>query len=241
MSFFVILVMTISDALLSITWKILGPFGAMCTLMYGLSAAPASQPMNAVLGQAVAGAVSLAFTYIPEHVLPVWLRTAVGPAFAIGTMVKLGVVHPPAGAHSVLYASGKYNFTFYALVVLSTAISVIPATFVNNLSSKRQYPTYWGFEQLKVNDSLLSFFHSFGFNGSAKHGVDANNRTIGKENTSELKEGDGPFNGSKRSNTNTQPPRLVIHEEGDNGISRKDLAGQFDETADPKAEDAVKV
>jgi CBS-domain-containing membrane protein len=61
-------------------------------------------------------------------------------------MVKCGFTHPPAGAHAVLYASGKYNFAFYALVVFSTAVSVIPATLVNNLSSKRQYPTYWGFD-----------------------------------------------------------------------------------------------
>lgn len=127
---------------------LIGPFGAMCTLMYGLSAAPASQPRNAVLGQAVAGAVSLAFTYVPESVLPVWLRTAVGPALAIGTMVKLGVVHPPAGAHSVLYASGKFDFAFYALVVFSTVVSVVPAMVVNNMSAKRQYPTYWGFGAL---------------------------------------------------------------------------------------------
>ena len=122
---------------------LLGPFGALMTLQYGLTAAPASQPRNVVLGQAVCGAVSLAFTYIPESILPTWLRRAVGPAVAIGVMVKLGVTHPPAGAHAVLYASGDYDFGFYALVVLSSVISVIPATAVNNLSSKRQYPTYW--------------------------------------------------------------------------------------------------
>ncbi|CAB9513257.1 HPP family [Seminavis robusta] len=124
-------------------YLLIGPFGALMTLQYGLTAAPASQPRNAILGQAVSGAISLAFTYIPESILATWLRRAVGPAIAIGAMVKLGVTHPPAGAHAVLYASGKYNFGFYALVVLSSAISVIPATLVNNLSSKRQYPTYW--------------------------------------------------------------------------------------------------
>ena len=123
---------------------LIGPFGALMTLQYGLTAAPASQPRNAILGQAVAGAVSLASTYIPESILAIWLRRAVGPAVAIGVMVKCGVTHPPAGAHAVLYASGKYNFGFYALVVFSTVISVIPATVVNNLSVKRQYPTYWG-------------------------------------------------------------------------------------------------
>jgi len=122
---------------------LIGPFGALMTLQYGLTAAPASQPRNAILGQAVSGAVSLAFTYIPESILATWLRRAVGPAVAIGAMVKLGVTHPPAGAHAVLYASGQYNFGFYALVVLSSTISVIPAAVVNNLSYKRQYPTYW--------------------------------------------------------------------------------------------------
>ena len=123
---------------------IMGPFGALMTLQYGLTAAPASQPRNAVMGQAVAGAVSLAFTYIPETILPTWIRQAVGPAVAIATMVKLGFTHPPAGAHSVAYASGKYNFGFYALVVFSTFISIIPATLINNMSRKRQYPIYWG-------------------------------------------------------------------------------------------------
>jgi len=126
-------------------YLLIGPFGALMTLQYGLTAAPASQPRNAVMGQAVSGAVSLAFTYIPEDNLPVWLRRAVGPAVAIACMVKLGFTHPPAGAHAVLYASGKYNFGFYALVVLSTVISIIPATLVNNMSTKRQYPTYWAF------------------------------------------------------------------------------------------------
>ena len=123
---------------------LIGPFGALMTLQYGLPGAPASQPRNAVMGQAVAGAVSLAFTYIPERILATWLRRAVGPALGIASMVKLGFVHPPAGAHAVIYASGSYSFVFYGLVVLSTVISVIPATLVNNMSRKRQYPTYWG-------------------------------------------------------------------------------------------------
>jgi len=122
---------------------LMGPFGALMTLQYGLVSAPASQPRNAILGQAVAGAVSLSLTYIPEYILPAWLRYAVGPALAIGAMVKLGITHPPAGAHAVMYSSGDYGFVFYALVVLTTAVAVLPAITVNNLSNKRQYPTYW--------------------------------------------------------------------------------------------------
>lgn len=127
---------------------VIGPFGALMTLQYGLTAAPASQPRNAILGQAIAGAISLAFTYIPESMLATWLRRAISPAFSIGTMCWLGIPHPPAGAHALIYASGDYNFGFYALVLLSTVISIIPATLINNMSSKRQYPSYWSFIKL---------------------------------------------------------------------------------------------
>ncbi|KAL7553188.1 hypothetical protein ACHAWF_016441 [Thalassiosira exigua] len=190
---------------------LIGPFGAMCTLMYGLSAAPASQPRNAVMGQAVAGAVSLAFTYIPESNLPVWLRTAVGPAFAIGTMVKMGVVHPPAGAHSVLYASGKYNWLFYFLVVLSTALSVVPATLVNNLSSKRQYPTYWG---LHHPSRVMSWFSkSCHYHDSA---VEHGDNTYDKDN--------------KIKRQKVQQTRLVIHEEDDDASSSEGTPAETTET-----------
>ena len=35
------------------------------------------------------------------------------------------------------------------MVVLSTAVSVIPATVVNNMSSKQQIRTYWGLAQFR--------------------------------------------------------------------------------------------
>ena len=51
------------------------------------------------MGQAVAGPVYLAFTYIPESILAVWL------AVAIAAMVKFGFTHPPGVAHAVLFSS----------------------------------------------------------------------------------------------------------------------------------------
>lgn len=77
-------------------WLLIGPFGALMTLQYGLTAAPASQPRNAILGQVVSGAISIAFSYLP---LPKWLIQALGPAFSVTAMCRLGIPHPPAGAH----------------------------------------------------------------------------------------------------------------------------------------------
>ncbi len=134
---------------------ILGPFGALMTLQYGLTAAPASQPRNAICGQALAGAVAMAFNYIPESMLPVWIRQVVSPTIAIGLMVKCGFTHPPAGAHAVILSSGKFNWAFYGVGLFSTVFTVVPALLINNLSHKRQYPTYWGFVAPKWPQELM--------------------------------------------------------------------------------------
>lgn len=205
---------------------LLGPFGAMCTLMYGLTAAPASQPRNAVLGQIVAGAISLPFAYIPEQYLPIWLRIAVAPAFAIGGMVKLGIIHPPAGACSVLYASGRYNWAFYALVVMTTALSIIPATLVNNLSRKRQYPTYWGLWPGSLQSKALSWLcHRFSSTGSVKQ--EAESRSHANDTVPE-QEADSSHNEnavSPSSSRSVRPGPVVIHEEDEHENDDEESGG----------------
>ena len=69
----------------------------------------------------------------------------VAPAFAIGTMVKLGITHPPAGAFSVIFAEGNHNWGFYGVAVLSSVLSIVPAVIISNLSHGRMYPSYWGY------------------------------------------------------------------------------------------------
>ena len=116
--------------------------GAMMTLLYALPSAPASQPRNVIMGEAIAGAVSMSLSYLP---MSQWLRRAVCPSLGIAAMTALGVTHPPAGAHATIWADGNHDWKFYAIVVLCSAVSVIPATIINNMSLKRQYPTYWGY------------------------------------------------------------------------------------------------
>jgi CBS-domain-containing membrane protein len=81
---------------------ILGPFGALLPLQYGVSGAPASQPRNVALDQVVFGALVLIFTYIPV-MPPMWIRQIVAPdvCTSIGIMMKLGIMLPPAGAQYV--------------------------------------------------------------------------------------------------------------------------------------------
>jgi len=120
---------------------ILGPFGALMTLQYSLVMAPASQPRNIIFGQTVAICVSMSFSYVPIHVLPIWIKSSLATASTIGIISKLGIIHPPAGATSLIVASGEFDWMILPLMLVGNLLSIIIATLVNNLSEKRQYPT----------------------------------------------------------------------------------------------------
>ena len=122
----------------------LPPMGALAALQYGLTAAPASQPRSALLGQATSGLIAVAMSYLPPDIVPTWTVRALAPAFGLAATVRLGIVHPPAGAAAVLLVSRRGNWALYGMLLLGTALSFLPAVVVNNLSYERQYPLYWG-------------------------------------------------------------------------------------------------
>lgn len=112
------------------------------TLLYGLTAAPASQPRNVLAGQAVSLFIALAISYL--HGMDLSVRESLGTALAVAAMVKLGLTHPPAGAASLLFVGQDLKMSNLAATLLGNVVAVAAATFINNLSYKRQYPTTWG-------------------------------------------------------------------------------------------------
>jgi len=70
---------------------ILAPLGALTTLQYNLSPAPASQPRNAIFAQVFAVTVANLISYIPFTAENAWFRTALAPAIVIPAMAKLGI------------------------------------------------------------------------------------------------------------------------------------------------------
>jgi CBS-domain-containing membrane protein len=112
------------------------------TLLYGLTAAPASQPRNAILGQAVSMTISLALSYIDS--MEIWMRQSLATAIAVTCMVKLGITHPPAGASALIFSSGLLDWTHMLMMIAGYVIAIVTATLINNMSNKRQYPLYWG-------------------------------------------------------------------------------------------------
>jgi len=122
------------------------PFGALMTLQFGLTAAPASQPRNVIIGQILSLCVAQVIGQA-KH-LELWLRQSIATSLAIAFMVKLGVTHPPAGAAALFFSSGNSSWTQVALMLMGNVIAIICATLINNWSDKRQYPTFWGMQPI---------------------------------------------------------------------------------------------
>lgn len=128
---------------------VLGPFGALATLLYGLTSAPASQPKNAVCAQIFSMAIAICIGYIDG--LELWFRQALVTALAIAGMVKLGWTHPPAGASAMIFASVGLGWKSMLFMITGNVIALGTATIVNNLSDKRQYPSYWSIPFIDVD------------------------------------------------------------------------------------------
>jgi len=110
--------------------------------MFGLTGAPATQPRNAIVGQALSISIALAINYIDS--LDPWIKQSLGTALAVGAMVKLGVTHPPAGGAAIVFSSSRMSWINMAYMLAGNVIAIASCTFINNLSDKRQYPTFWG-------------------------------------------------------------------------------------------------
>jgi len=120
---------------------ILPPLGALSTLQYSLTAAPASQPRNALFAQIFSVTVAILLCYIPN--IEPWFRSALAPALVIPCMARFGIIHPPAGAAAIVFASGKFGWEHMGIFIGGVCISISTAVMVNNWSDKRQYPTSW--------------------------------------------------------------------------------------------------
>ncbi|KAL7472238.1 hypothetical protein ACHAXS_012566 [Conticribra weissflogii] len=120
---------------------VLPPLGALTTLQYALTAAPASQPRNAIFAQVFGVAMAMLIGSIPN--LDPWLKTALAPAIVIPGMAKLGIIHPPAGAACIVFSSGDKTWKHMGIFLAGVCISIITSVFINNMCDKRQYPTSW--------------------------------------------------------------------------------------------------
>jgi CBS-domain-containing membrane protein len=112
--------------------------------LYGLTAAPASQPRSAICGQIISKTIALAVSYADN--MSIWMKQALATSLAVAAMAKMGVIHPPAGAEALLFASGSFGWGNMLFVLVGNIIAIGASTIINNVSDYRQYPTFWGFQ-----------------------------------------------------------------------------------------------
>ncbi|EJK46713.1 hypothetical protein THAOC_34608 [Thalassiosira oceanica] len=132
---------------------VLGPFGALMTLQYGLTPAPASQPRNALYGQVI----SLSIALVVNLFMPAgWIRVPFTTALAIATMCKMGITHPPAGAAAAIFASSnEFDGVYFALMLVGNLMAISTAILINNLNDKKQYPMYYAFVKEGTKDRIV--------------------------------------------------------------------------------------
>ena len=112
--------------------------------------APPAQPRNVIFGQATATIIALTFSHISEDYVGRHIRVSLTTATAIAAMVLLGIPHPPAGATALILSMGNYQWNCLPSVIISNMIAIVMSTLINNVSEKRQYPTF-----LYIGESIL--------------------------------------------------------------------------------------
>lgn len=128
---------------------ILGSFGATSVLIFGAPAAPFSQPRNVIGGHLVAafcGVCASQYIHIPFDFPQFAAPLAV--SLACMSMMATRTVHPPAGGTALIAALGSTQIQemgFYYLVptAFGATTLVCLGVLINNVHSKRSYPTYW--------------------------------------------------------------------------------------------------
>ena len=127
----------------------LPPFGALMTLQFALTAAPASQPRNNLLGFALSTSIVMVNKILLFHLagLPQWFHASLGTSISLFAMQKCGIIHPPAGAAALIFALSKEEIVSdllnIAVFLAADIVAICLAIFLNNLSETRQYPMYW--------------------------------------------------------------------------------------------------
>lgn len=73
-----------------------------------------------------------------------WHRIALAPAIVATVTARLNLIHPPAGATSVVFSSESHGIDDMVLFLVGVSIAIVTAVAINNMSDKRQYPsTKW--------------------------------------------------------------------------------------------------
>jgi len=129
---------------------IVGSFGAMSILLFGLPKSPFAQPRHHIAGNILSALIGvtckLAFGGLSPTVA--WLAPAIAVPTSLLAMQITNTIYPPGGSTALIAANGNLypgdGYLFVVLPILSgITVLQICAVLLNNLVPTRRYPLYW--------------------------------------------------------------------------------------------------
>ena len=127
---FITLLILISLTTNTSTNWLIAPFGASCTLAFGVWNSPLSQPRNIIGGHVISSLVGIIIYQLFGNE-PWTIALAVGLAIALMMLTK--TTHPPAGADPIVVIIGGYQWGYLLTPVLvGSVVIVILALLINN-------------------------------------------------------------------------------------------------------------
>ena len=114
-------------------------FGSSMVLLYGYPENPFSQPKNIFFGHLLTSIVGVLFLYFLPLQIFIVIPLAVG--FAVGLMILLNVVHPPAGANPIIVIMGSVSLDYIINPIITGSIIILGfGIILNRLILKKKYP-----------------------------------------------------------------------------------------------------
>ena len=120
---------------------VLGSFGASCVLLFGYPDSPFSQPRNIVMGHTLSTVIGLLMLDVAgAH----WWSMALAVALSIGLMMKIGLMHPPAGSNPVIVMTLHPSWLFaFTPTLVGALLLVVMGLLLLNLQENKHYPKHW--------------------------------------------------------------------------------------------------
>lgn len=128
---------------------LMGSFGASCVLLFAVPSSNLAQPRNAVCGQLIGATVGCLVRLLCPYIPVKFLTATLSVALSILVMQLTRTLHAPGGATALNVVITTTDFPWHGFQYLlmptlsGTVILILIAVIINNISSRRHYPTSW--------------------------------------------------------------------------------------------------
>tara|TARA_Y100000590_G_scaffold417604_1_gene517515 strand:- start:340 stop:849 length:510 start_codon:yes stop_codon:yes gene_type:complete len=122
-------------------------FGSSVVLVFGFPQNEFAQPKNVIFGHLVSAFVGIIFVAvfkISQDRTIFFLVIGLAVGISVMLMMALKVVHPPAGANTILVIFTQDSFQFLIFPILVGAVTIVIGGIIyNRYILKKNYPIKW--------------------------------------------------------------------------------------------------